>query len=280
MTNPTEFAADEEGIQRLLHDLDVELNVAYADPNRILFPELSPYYARLVDYPLVERLTLSAKAAEKSVQGSNFRRCVSAALHRASEISLGHRRTLLLVDLAYQVAKEAFSDLLWRRLLWRADDARLPIWIGDLAIRLEEWQVNLAMDNEDWKKLIETVEPLGFDCLLRWSFLQARSMPPPERQIYLQQTMSMAVQRLVREAQQFLAVELDPLETQQHLSDILSAQWNFRLSLPQDHSQEWEEQCAKETLQGSIKGTERVRNQYIARGAANDVVDFPSLEMV
>ena len=279
MNNSTKGTADEEGIQRLLHDIDVELNNTYAAPKRVLFPELSPYYARLGDYPLVERLALSAKAAKDSEQGMNFRRYVSAALHRAADIPLGNSRTLVLIDLAHKVAVEAFSDLLLRRLLWRADQTHLPIWIGDLAIRFEEWLVNLDLDTEDWKRLIESVEPLGFESLLRWSFLQARNMSPPARQIHLQQTMSIAAKRLLHDSQQFSANELDPLETQARLSQLLLDKWNFSLNLSEDQTRELEETRAKESLRRDIARTQYARDRNIERRTADDEVDFPLLEM-
>lgn len=275
MTKPTKLNADEDAVQRLLHDIDVELNIAYADPNRILFPELSPHYARLVDHPLVERLTLSAQAAEDSAQGQNFRRYVSEALQRASNISLGTSRTLLLVDLAHHVAAEVFSDLLWRRLLWRADQLRLPIWLGDLAMRLEEWQINLSLDKREWKRLIEAVEPLGFESMLRWSFLQAGSMSPTDRQSHLEQLMSIAVQRLRHDSKQFLADEVDPLETQHRLYDFLLDKWNWAPTQTDAQAQNLENERYRDALRLDIERTQHVRDDYIATGGSNDEVDSP-----
>lgn len=277
MIKATRFDADEQGVQRLLHDIDVELNIAYADSGRVLFPELSPYYARLIDHPLVERLALSAKAAADSTEGQNFRRYVSEALQRASNMSLGNSRTLILIDLAHQVAPEAFSYWLWRRLLWRAELSSQPRWLGDLAVRLEEWKIYLGLDVKDWKSLIEAVEPLGFESLLRWSFLQAHGMSLSERERHLQQLMSMAGQRLRNDSRQFSAADVNPLETSERLTDLLLADWRLCLNQSEDNFDEWKNERATEALRRSIERTQHTRDRYIPDAALNEDAVFPEL---
>lgn len=270
--------SNEKAVQRLLQDIDVELNIAYADPKRIIFPDLAPYYAHHVDSPLVERLTSSAKAAATSIEGQNFRQHLSEALHRASESTLGNSRTLLLIDLSHEVAIEAFSESLWRRLLWRPDKASLPIWIGDLAVRLEEWKIHIDLEPAEWHRLITTVEPLGFETLLRWSFLQASGMSLLDRKQHLHHVISTAVQRLRQDSHEFLSADVDPLETQHHLSDLLLANWEFCPLPSGDQGHSWEDEQAIEALRRDLEPTLHVQDRYLAGATGRDDVDFPSLE--
>jgi hypothetical protein len=158
---------------QFLRDLNVLLDIDYADPQRPPLQALAPQFAFHADLPAGERIVASFKAVQRTAQGVAFLDTVSEALKRCANTNLGLDRSLLVVDIAHSICAESFSDELWQRLMLRQTTAEQPHWLRALALRLSRWDDHVSLPALTWQRVIRGVHPTGFEPLVRWGIRQS-----------------------------------------------------------------------------------------------------------
>jgi hypothetical protein len=164
---------DTDAAARLLQDLNVLLDIDYANPKVRPLQALAPHFARYADLGLCERIIASYEHIRLTAAGVTFRETVVEALKRCSNMALGLDRSLLVIDVAYLICRDAFSDAIWNRLMFRQIDAELPHWLRSLALRLTQWQAAVCMPQTHWRRALRTVHPTGFEPFVRWGIHQS-----------------------------------------------------------------------------------------------------------
>ena len=77
--------AKTDRVAQFLYDINVELNLNYADPSRDLFPEFAPHYAQYPDLPVASRLTAALGKLANPAEVLKVQGVVTAALMRVTE---------------------------------------------------------------------------------------------------------------------------------------------------------------------------------------------------
>lgn len=207
-------------IQLFLYDLNVELDYNYADPDRDLFPELAPHYAQFSSLPLTKRIVAAYDAIKGTPKDCIFLGIVTGALVRSANVALGKNRTLVVIDIAKDICPEVLSDDLWQHLIFRQVESEIPAWLRALALRLERWQINISLSRKDWKRAIHSVDPTGFETLVRWALTQI-ARKESDRAGFRQWLFEEAKRRLAKDQLQFQRSEIDIVDTEFRLYDAV-----------------------------------------------------------
>ncbi len=162
----------------LLHDINVVHNLAVPDLSRRKFSFLQPYYAKSHADSLVERLVVAYKQlADEDKQ--RFRKAVVEALQRCATDWQGIPATLVLVELAHQIAPGDVSTDTWARLLERRDpDGRqTDAYREQLISLLDRLNIEIVSPHVAWESIIEETPVDVLMGTIGWTLYQNRLDP-------------------------------------------------------------------------------------------------------
>lgn len=213
--------------EQLLHDLDVSAGIAVAQPDRLMFEDLAPYFGRRSEALLVDRLLNAYLQAGDSAQALRFKKSVEIAFDRVTGMWLGEQRTLLILDLVHSIADNKFSAERWRKLIWRAEAGDAPHWLGELALRGLAWKVVADFEMHDWCNMLESVEPQGFEAMLRWVSEYVRTLSRSAMPDALNRIYSVMEERLGVDHNTFAAARINTSELVERFEKRVATAFNL-----------------------------------------------------
>ena len=239
-SNTRSAPEDPDGlVAQFLHDIEVELGLRFADPQRLPMRLLMPYYARHAGLGPAERIVAAWRDLRDPQASAMVRGVVSGALQRCANLPLGIDRSLVVLDAALVICPEVLGDNLWHHLWLRQEAARQPRWIRDLVLRLTRMKIRCRLPQEDLLRGIELVHPSGFEPLLRWICSYGVDGPGAT---------GLAIDLLNKARERLLAREIDGCEVA-----VCSDEWDTLVELGSDSFEELARLCDAEDAPGPVR---------------------------
>jgi hypothetical protein len=205
---------DDDGTTKFLADIQVYLGDTAKDVSSPLFPDFAPHFANCRDMDLSDALIFSFHKTEGQ-RRENATRFAREALRRCATSPLGIERSLVVIDFVHGVMPEELSNNVWSKLFFRpTDEQDLANWVGDLALRWMEWNIEVSIGIDLAVNAIRVVEPLRFKNLIEY-FRDQRWDAGDS----LTRIANVAKRRLETDNAEFVAAEIDIVE----IKDLLAS---------------------------------------------------------
>jgi hypothetical protein len=200
-------------VAKFLRDINVYLDIDYADAKNPSFQLFMPSFALQDERDLASRLSASFDGIKDDRNRQLAVEVIGEALVRCASSELGTRRSLVVLDVAHHVCRERFNRELWQKLLFRQADTDLPSWLRELVFRFRDWGVPMELSKEQIGKSLKLVHPSGFEAFIRWVAKPLLSEATHKNGSLLKLLVGSARQRLRDDKLAFKEIGLDIIKT-------------------------------------------------------------------